>query len=1278
MYRDVTTSGSRFLPKAALWRTFSFILMGLFLLPGALRAQTTGCNLTVAVGTPIPDNTEVGCSSPSGQAVSALNPGSAVGGDAEVTVSGVSIHIPSIGSGTAMSGIGVTTASGAGVVGNATVTVSDTTIINTKYSGTSLGIEITVDAANGTSMANGILTMSGVNAITVGNFTAPGEPDMAPGQPGNGGGILVNVRGTGNASAEIRGRITVAVNTWDSEQYAPLRPAAPGSPGQNDGIEVTSRAGSAMLDMSNLDAGSSIFVNGGNGIFVDSLCQRTPPTSATCTNPARGGSSPARAGAVSISDISANLVITVDNSWYGSGWSGDSSGTANAGILASSYQIDGTVAIGSPSDPGSGNHATINTSGPLSDAIHGVVQGGNVDANPQGFGLYINNTGALTTSGAASNGIEAGATNQAFATMRYTSGAVELGAQYDSSNVEVVNSGAITTTSLTLDARANFAGRDSEHNSDPSNGIYASSYSAGSGSSGNIEVHNLAGGNITTQGRFSDAIMAETISAGGVAGRIVVSNAARLEASGDAASGIYVLSHGGQPSPEDSGITIANSGTLITHGGDAEDEDHVSLDSSAIHAELDNHRISITNSGTIISDQSEAVLAIANTSGAFSLFNCGTIFGGDAGIRLSGNFSEDPTDPVIDNIAGGTIGARSDLAIDTAATTPASPLWINNNAGATITGYVALGDAINVMNNAGQWNLRNYSEISGTLGVAVADFGRSGSNVINNSGTIALAGAPVFGASVNAAGEYLPLARGSVASTTVSTPLNASVAGGQVQGQILGVAIFSNSGVIDLTANAAAGDVLVISGGHTAGTDGRGVFVANGGSLRLNTVLNEGGIRSQSDMLVVDSTKPGSAPTKILVMNAGGMGAATVGDGIALVEVLNKGASASGVFALGGRAAGGAYDYDLYQNGVGADAADGNWYLRSGIRPEVAVDSVVPALAARLSLSMLGTSASRYGDPSDGSDMFSRNGNIAAGQVCADEDSASGKAPTYSKLLRPEGQCQGTLLWGRVFGERGLAGGSGAGPAYDFAYGGFQAGADLYRSSRNNAGLYAAVATASADVMAAQVGGFAGHLSLDAYGVGAYWTHRNPGGWYSDFVVQGDSYQDIRSRSTLGVTLATTGWGIAASAETGYVIALGDVMSVIPQGQLVYQRTAINDGVDPFGRIRYGATDEIYGRLGTRLARNWLTSSGHNLVTWIETSVWHQFGEDANTSFASLQGSNAVNFAARLGGTWAQLGLGLSGQLTRSVSLFGSGDYNIGLSDGGHGLGGRVGLRLAW
>jgi len=1211
-------------------------------------------------------NTEVGCRQsgtvPANQPADGIFNAAAAtsAGNATVQVTGVTIFEPE--GGAVRNGISATVTGG----GIGSITVVDTTIINQKQNGSSLGINLVVDAPNSSTTGSGTLTMSGTNSIIIGQFDPiTGQPTT----PGNGGGILTNVRGKGDATTTITGQINVLVNTAGIEKINNT-----GSPSQNDAIETTVRAGTATLDMSNLNPGSSIFVNGGNGLFVDSLCQGAP---AACTNPGNGGT-------VLIKGVSSNLTITVDNSWYGGGWTGDPLGSANAGILASSYGSEGTVAIQSTS-------ATINTFGPLADGIRAIVQGGNVSANPQGVGVYVNNSGNITTNGPTSNGIEAASTNGSFADSRYVNGAVALSPTANAGNVLVVNSGAITVTS-TVGDRENAAGNFATKNTDPSNGIYAWSYSAGTGSSGNITVNNLAGGNITAFGKFGDAIMAQSTSVAGFAGSVTVTNDATLETFGDGGSGIFVQKKGGTPQ---NGVVVTNTGTIVAHGDLAVDSSDplnpMTVKSNGIDAQTGFGAITISNSGSVTSDKAEAIIAqtrsgsiTINNSGSMisgeaeavvataangtdlHITNSGVIFGGTAGIAIGGI-----VDPQIDNT--GTIGALNDLAIDSSALAT-GPLTINNNVGGIINGYVTLGSDINTMNNAGLWNLRNFNATTGTLGVAVANFGTSGSNVINNTGTIALLGAP--GASVNSAGQYLPLAPGSVSNATVNNPLNAMAVNGPVQGQILGVQTFNNFGVIDLTANPAAGDVLVISGGQTAGQDGGGVFVANGGTLRVNTVLNEGGANSQSDMLVVDSTQLGSAPTRVVVNNAGGLGAQTVGDGIAVVEVLNKGASADGVFALNGRVAAGAFEYGLFHNGVEADVADGNWYLRStGTRAEVPLDTVVPELASRLGLAMLGTYSSRYGDPG--------NGNFGAAQYCGD-DVEIRKSDLYTKARRTKVECN-TLLWGRVFGETGAAGGGvgnnggfgSAGPAYSFNYGGFQAGADLYRSARDSAGLYVGVATAQSDVMSAS-GGLAGRLGLDAYGLGAYWTHRDPHGWYTDLVLQGNWYDNIRTASVAGVNFHTQGWGITASAEAGYQIALGDSYSLIPQGQIIYQRTSIDGGADQFGRISFGATDEVYGRLGGRFAKGWLTNDGRTVTTWTEANIWHQFGNNAQTTFSTLEGNFPTSFGAGLGGTWAQLGLGLSGQLTRKVSVFGIADYNVALSQPGHSLGGRAGVRVAW
>ena len=67
----------------------------------------------------------------------------------------------------------------------------------------------------------------------------------------------------------------------------------------------------------------------------------------------------------------------------------------------------------------------------------------------------------------------------------------------------------------------------------------------------------------------------------------------------------------------------------------------------------------------------------------------------------------------------------------------------------------------------------------------------------------------------------------------------------------------------------------------------------------------------------------------MVIRNAGGTGALTVGDGILVAEVLNPARSASGAFSLqGGSITAGAFDYFLFKGG-GSPGSQGNWYLRN-------------------------------------------------------------------------------------------------------------------------------------------------------------------------------------------------------------------------------------------------------------------------------------------------------------------------------------------------------------
>ncbi len=187
-----------------------------------------------------------------------------------------------------------------------------------------------------------------------------------------------------------------------------------------------------------------------------------------------------------------------------------------------------------------------------------------------------------------------------------------------------------------------------------------------------------------------------------------------------------------------------------------------------------------------------------------------------------------------------------------------------------------------------------------------------------------------------------------------------------------------------------------------AGVAGTGTFISNGGTLKLDTVLNEGGPATRSDTLVVDGTSVGPrGATNMSIRNAGGAGALTVGDGILVVQVLDPSRSPDSVFKLASavEVRGGAFDYDLFHGGVGGSNPS-DWFLRSTftvgppiippvvpieppilppeppvtgplppgvfpiIGPEIATYGVVQPIARQLGMTTLGTLHERIGDTS--------------------------------------------------------------------------------------------------------------------------------------------------------------------------------------------------------------------------------------------------------------------------------------------------------------------------
>jgi outer membrane autotransporter protein len=136
-----------------------------------------------------------------------------------------------------------------------------------------------------------------------------------------------------------------------------------------------------------------------------------------------------------------------------------------------------------------------------------------------------------------------------------------------------------------------------------------------------------------------------------------------------------------------------------------------------------------------------------------------------------------------------------------------------------------------------------------------------------------------------------------------------------VAGQFVNV---TNAGRVELTnGSGGVGDTFTIAGN----------YLGNNGLLLLDTVL--AGDNAPSDRLIIDGGTA-SGTTGIGVVNAGGGGALTTGNGILVVDAINGGLTSAGAFALASRVAAGAYEYFLFRGGP-VVASSQNWYLRSTI-----------------------------------------------------------------------------------------------------------------------------------------------------------------------------------------------------------------------------------------------------------------------------------------------------------------------------------------------------------
>lgn len=672
------------------------------------------------------------------------------------------------------------------------------------------------------------------------------------------------------------------------------------------------------------------------------------------------------------------------------------------GTTGSSYVIvnSGTITTRSNSGTGADAHGIVAVTD--SGNIGVDFSGTKIETNGNnGYGIFTDATNYSSSSGIGTTTIQntgllfAYGTNSGGIYSRSGSGSVDI---VNTGSIRSYNDGgaAINVLAASADITVQNSGTIETGNNMAGTGANNIGIRLATAGSGIIDLQNT--GNITTIGNGASGIFSR---AGN--GNTSIRNAGDIT-TGDSVAGTGASAHGihaNSIAGSSGDILIENTGTIITNGlssaigilGSAAGSGDVMIRSlgaditttgtgsgnHGIEARSDNGGSAVISyiGGTVtvngtayglvawngnsgILNQNSAIYvengiidaSAVNGAGAVAAFGSDdALISLDANTKTHGGWGNS-----VAAVLGGTrqtllnngvIDALNDQAVRGDVNASGSLLLVNNN---TITGMVNAASSVVNFDNNGLWQIRNFADTDGDgirehFSVAVNDLGTSGSNTITNNGVIEVLGHNHEALTLDTTGMYLPLGNANNA-MSLSSP---------TQAQILGATTFINNGVIDLTANASIGDVLVITGGQTPGSFGGGTFVT-GGQVKMNTALNEGGPFSHSDVLVLDSTQL-SANATVLSLETAGKGALTIGDGILLVEVL--GSSAHYAFTLDkGRIASNLYQYELFHGGnpqTGGNTHDGNWYLRSDYRDEAMIYSSMAKNLVNMSADMVGS-----------------------------------------------------------------------------------------------------------------------------------------------------------------------------------------------------------------------------------------------------------------------------------------------------------------------------------
>lgn len=560
--------------------------------------------------------------------------------------------------------------------------------------------------------------------------------------------------------------------------------------------------------------------------------------------------------------------------------------------------------------------------------------------------------------------------------------------------------------------------------------------------------------------------------------------------------------------------------------------------------------------------------------------------------------------------------------------------------------------------------------------------------------------------------DNLKLAHSNVNIDATSTLLagngvNATVSGGEDNSVIV-----TNAGTIDLTNGSG-------SPGNRLNIDGS--LVSDGGSVKMRTTLNEGGVRNNqfSDTLTVEgdasrgTTLLDVTPTEVstgMLTDLNHSSTVEAYEGISLVQVAGNARADS--FALkGGYLAAGPWRYDLYSFAPGTSDADqrnvpgglnntfrdyriANAYVCEGGECNPPVKKVAPVPTRPGTPEQPATpvdpsSPSLTNPPDDGCvvngvDTCAPGRPAVAPQVPSYLSAPVALAYYNAAIIddlhkrlgelrheqtRPEGN--GGEMFLRYIGSNMTYTSNVSfkqfGYDFDMDYSAMQIGGNVLRLDGDEDSLRGGVAwtRGNSRLRPHAADGFSS-TTFDSNSIALYLTWQRQNGFYMDGVLSFDRHRgetDIQRQKAVGSPKASS-W--STSLETGYPFRFNNGWKLEPQAQLMYTRIDMDNFTDKdTTTVAYQDYSQTIGRAGLRADRTWLDDAGRQYTPYVRANYYRGWGDEARSTISAENVNISHTFTSGKFGQMGELGGGGTVTFKNDLSLYAEVDYRKELDGNG-------------